>query len=84
MIAVDFKGSNREISKDQEQYRALPAHVSNDARGMVTTLWKLSIWERVRLVFGGGIWLQVLTYCNQLQPLKMSVERPEIDLTMET
>ena len=78
MIAVDFKGSNQEIAKEQEQYRTLPAHFSYTAQGRVTTLWRLSIWERVRLIFGGGIWLQVLTYCNPLQPLRMSIEKPEI------
>lgn len=75
MRAVDFVGSDRVIAKNQQEYRNLPAYY---AQGRVTTFWKPSIWDRIRMVFGGGIWLQVLTFGNPLQPLMMATEKPNI------
>ncbi len=78
MTGIDFQNSNRMIAKDQPEYLTLPAHVSATTEGTVTTCWKPTLKERLKLVFGGAIWLQVLTFCKPLQPLKMSVDKPEL------
>ena len=79
MIAVDFKGSNRKIAEHQAEYNTLPAHVGGrfQGYGTVTTFWKPSFLEKLQIVFGGGVWLQMLTFCKPLQPLKMTIKKPE-------
>lgn len=62
------------FAKDQPQYLALPAHRQPD--GTVTTRWRLSFLERLAVLFGGSIWLQLLTFNNPLQPVKLTTTCP--------
>ena len=63
-------------AKDQPQYNLLPAIKGID--GMVITRWKLSWKERLIVLLNGDIYLQVLTFNRPLQPVKLSVEPPEL------
>jgi hypothetical protein len=63
-----------EYAKDQPEYLTLPAHRQPD--GTVTTRWKLTWIERLRVAFGGSIWLQVLTFNRALQPVMLTAECP--------
>lgn len=63
------------FAEDQPQYRPLPAIKSADGR--VTTKWKLTWAERFTVLFGGHLWLQVLTFNRPLQPVKLSVHEPQ-------
>ena len=66
------------FAADQPQYRPLVAYHSED--GTVFTRWKLSFAERMKVLFGGSIWLTVLTFNHALQPIKLAAECPvEID-----
>ena len=62
------------FAKDQPGYIPLPAHVGPD--GTVTTRWRLSFIERLTVLIGGSIWLQVLTFDEPLQPVKLMVDCP--------
>jgi hypothetical protein len=70
----------REIvyAKDQPEYVPLPALVSDDD-GVVTTRWSLTWRERIVLLFGGNLYLQVLTFHRRLQPVKLMVDEPEMN-----
>lgn len=59
------------FAKDQLQYLQLPAQKSKD--GMVITEWKLSIWERLKIVLGFHLHLKMLTFNKPLQPIKLSI-----------
>ena len=72
MIPIKFKGMNTVFAKDQPEYLPLPAH--REEGGQVTTCWKLSIIERVQVLFKGTLWLRTLTFNQPLQPLKLSVK----------
>lgn len=79
MIAVKPEWLNMEdqevtFAKNQPEYLQLPARVS--PTGRVTTKWKLSIGERIKLIFGGSVYLQILTFGDRLQPVKLSVGPP--------
>lgn len=63
-------------AKDQPQYNPLPAIKTTD--GEVITRWKLSLRERLIVLFSGSIWLNLLTFNSPLQPIKLSVIEPEI------
>lgn len=61
-------------AKDQPEYIPLPAWKGED--GTVVTRWHLSPWERFRVLFGGSIWLTLLTFNRPLQPVKLDATCP--------
>ncbi len=73
-IVPGFNLPTVEYAKDQPEYLTLPAWRGED--GMVITRWQLSFVERLRVLFGGSIWLTVLTFNKPLQPVKLETECP--------
>lgn len=67
------------IAKNQPEYDPLPAVVQKTSAsryGMVTTRWKLTLSERVKILFSGDLWLQILTFDRDLQPVKFLTSEP--------
>ena len=62
-------------AKDQPQYLPLPAYRS--AGGLVITRWRLSLFERIRVLMSGSVWLSILTFGHPLQPVKLQATCPE-------
>ena len=77
MDIVKFKECNVTFAEGQPEYLSLPAYRS--ANGLVTTLWKLSLWERIKVVVTGEMFLQVVSFNKPLLPLKMSVDKPLLE-----
>ncbi len=75
MNPVSF--SKREViyAKDQPEYNPLPAERWKD--GTVVSKWKFSWKERLNILFNGSIYLSILTFNNALQPVRLSIDRPE-------
>lgn len=63
------------IAKDQPEYRPLPAFVDGSS---VLTRWKLSLRERLRVLWRGDIYLTVLTFGRPLQPVRIETMPPTI------
>ena len=63
-----------EYAKNQPEYITLPAYREKD--GCVTTRWRLSWAERLRILWTGDIWHQVLTFNHPLQPVKLMSRCP--------
>jgi hypothetical protein len=61
----------------QPQYRALPGHRTED--GVVTTRWQLTWRERLSVLAGGCIWLQVRTFNKPLQPVALKAGKPKVE-----
>jgi hypothetical protein len=59
----------------QRQYLPLPTRRSDD--GDVVTRWCPNFWARLALLFGADIYLTVLTFGSLLQPVRVSLEKPE-------
>jgi len=74
MKAVEFRESNVVFAKDQPEYQPLHAHKTDD--GIITSCWKLSFIERVKVLLNGCIYLQMLTFNKPLQPLKIVIDKP--------
>lgn len=74
MKAINFPEANAVFAKNQSEYLQLPAHRSGD--GVVTTCYELTLKERFAILFGGKVWLQLLTFNKPLQPQRMTVEKP--------
>lgn len=62
-------------AKDQPQYNPLPSIKLPD--GLIVTRWAMTWRERLRCLFTGSVYLEVLTFNQPLQPLKMSVAIPD-------
>jgi hypothetical protein len=62
---------------NQPQYNPLPSWRLED--GTVITRWRLTWRERIGVLFGGHLWLTVLTFHRKLQPVKITVECPVVD-----
>ena len=74
MNIVKFPECNVTYAENQPEYRPLPALKMED--GEIVTCWKPSIRERLKILFSGKIWLNVLTFNKPLQPLLISANKP--------
>lgn len=78
-ILEKFKGQEVVYAKDQPQYIPLPALCLDDESRAVLSRWRLSIRERLRVLWHGGIYLHVLTFGHPLQPIKLATEPPILE-----
>lgn len=78
MKIIPFTEQTVVIAKDQPEYIPLPAHQFGDAEGRIACCWKLDFKERLKLLFTGLIWHQILTFGKPLQPQLLTVEKPEM------
>lgn len=76
MDLIEFPEQTVVIAKNQPQYRPLPAHQFKDASGTIAFCWRLTWSERLRVLFTGVLWHQVLTFGTPLQPQLLMVEKP--------
>ncbi len=78
MEAVNFPEMNTKYAKHQEEYKTLPAFKAQDEEGIVITCWKLTFWERVKLLWKAHLWLNMMTFNKPLTPVYMSVDKKDI------
>lgn len=74
MKPIEFKESNVTFAKDQPEYLPLHAYRSDD--GEVISCWKLTFGERLKVLFTGKVFLQILTFNKPLQPSKIVISNP--------
>ena len=67
------------VAANQPQYTPLPVILGREPSGMVTSRWSLTWKERLKALFVGNIFVQVLTYRNPLQPMKLFVDEPTLE-----
>jgi len=77
MKLIEFKGQNTTIAKNQPEYFPMPAYIWNEVDGRITCCWKLSFRERLRVLFTGVIWHDILTFSKPVQPQLLSTFKPE-------
>ena len=78
MKPVEFKHQNTVIAKDQPQYMPLPALIIESPYGEVISCWKMPFKDRVKVLFTGRIWLNLLSFNKPLTPSYLSVNRKEV------
>jgi hypothetical protein len=66
MKPIYFKEHNVVFAKDQKEYLPLPAHKDDD--GVVTSCWRFSFLERLKVLFVGRVYLSQMTFNQPLQP----------------
>jgi len=67
-----------DFAKGQEQYTTLPAWKSGDEFGTVLSRWRLTWWERLKLLCTGDLYVWLLTFDMPLQPIAFSVGKRTI------
>ena len=77
MEPVQFEGANIVYGANQPEYMPLPAERLPGHSGAVITCWKLTPEELERVKESGVIWLSMLTFNQPLQPVLLSVDKPE-------
>ena len=83
MKPIDFDERNLVIAKDQPQYIPIPAYrqlgtKDFDHEGKVVFCMGLSFKERLRILFTGKIWCQVLTFNRTLHPTRFSTQKWDV------
>lgn len=79
MKLIEFPQQTIIYAKDQPEYLPLPAFKNpDDPQGRIVCCWKLSFRERIKLLFSGVLWHQILTFNNPLQPQALTIENPII------
>ena len=73
MKPIHFEESNCIYAKDQPEYLPLPAYKHDNG---VTHCWYLNFMERIKILFTGRLWIQVLNFGKPLQPIKPIVDKP--------
>lgn len=66
------------LAKDQPEYIPLPVariRYSDGVQSMISC-YRLTWLERLRVLFGGKIWWEQLTFGDPLQPQKMHLQEP--------
>lgn len=79
MKPLNFEGANIVFGANQPEYQPLPAErVGKPAMGQVNTCWELSPDELKQIRETGKIWVSLLTFGQPLQPVLISVDKPEV------
>lgn len=77
MQPLNFEGANIVYGAKQPEYIPLPAEYRGGKSGEILTCWELTPEELQRIQETGKIWVGVLTFGQPLQPLVVSVEKPD-------
>ncbi len=75
-VLKNYRMPEIEIGKGQKGYIPLPAIISRDAYGKVTTRWYLTWRERLLVLFTGSVYMQVLQGREKTHPVKLMVVEP--------
>jgi hypothetical protein len=78
MKPIEFKHQNVVYAKDQPEYMPLPALRLDTPQGEVISCWKMSAWERFKVLFTGKVWVSLMSFNKPLTPSYVSVNRKEV------
>jgi len=73
MRLIEFEEQNAIIAENQDEYENMPAHVFDN---QLVCCWKLSMRERIKILFTGKIWHFILTGKKPVQPQALTTEYP--------
>lgn len=84
MNLIEFPEQTVVIAKDQPEYLPLPAHrFAGDPQGRIACCWRMTWRERLRVLWTGLVWHEVLTFGGALQPQRLSTEKPDMSSNAE-
>jgi len=77
MKPISFKQQNCIYAEHQPEYIPLPAHRDKDS--IITSCWKFTLKERLKVLFRGKMYWQQWSFNQPLQPIKPSIDNPLLD-----
>lgn len=78
MNPVKFPESNVVYGQFQKEYKPLPAMRVDGPAGDVITCWNLSLFERLKVLFSGEVWVSQLTFHAPIQPQMLTAEKSDV------
>ncbi len=79
MNPIKFEEVNVVFGENQPEYIPIPAFkVLNDENCEVVTCWKLTLTERLKLLFSGKLWVSNLTFNKPFSPVYMTVNKTDV------
>lgn len=78
MKPIEFEEQNVIFAEDQPEYLPLPAHRVDEAEGRVISCWKLTLWERIKLLFTGRLWVCLMSFNKPLTPSFFTVDKSDV------
>lgn len=78
MKPIVFPEVNVTYAKDQPEYQPLPAYKKDTVEGEVVTCWRLTRWERIKLLFTGRIWVSLMSFNRPLTPSYITTKKEEV------
>ena len=78
MKPIEFEHQNVIFAKDQPEYQPLPALKLNTEQGEVISCWRMSLKERLKVLFTGKVWVSLTMFNKPLTPNYLSVNRKEV------
>ena len=77
MKSIKFQECTEAMGARQSEYNTIYAFVSGEDKDRTIFCWKLTLVERLKILFTGKLWHQVLAFNDARQQL-LSVEKPEM------
>lgn len=74
MKPIKFEEVNCIFAKNQPEYLQLPVHKNTE--GLVTSCWEFTFKERIKILFGGNLFIQNSTFNKPLQPQLPRLDNP--------
>ena len=78
MEPTKFKHQNVVFAENQPEYKPLPALILRDSPGIpAISCWRMSLRERLYVLFTGRVWLSMYTFARPLTPAIVAAYREE-------
>ena len=78
MRPIKFKEQNCIFAKNQPEYQNLPAFKEEGGKGNVIFCEKFTFWERVRILFGANLWVNLMMFGKPLTPSFFTTKKSEV------
>ena len=79
MAPVKFDECNVVLCENDPDYKPLPILRQQSADGVeVISCWKLSLVDRIKVLFTGRVWVDVFTAKGSPQPIILSADKDDI------
>ncbi len=78
MKPIKFKQQNVTFAENQKEYLPLPALKLNTPQGQIISCWKLSFKDKLKILFIGKIWLNIMSFNKPLMPCYISTNRKDV------
>ncbi len=78
MEPIKFKEQNCTYAENQPEYLTLPAFKADGPEGLVISCWKLSLIERLRILFKGKLWVMLMTFKKPLTPSYFTTKKSDV------